>query len=163
MPDPLSVATGVSALVGTAVKGCKTIWTFIDGIKTAPAEVCAISDDLKAFYTVLATLRTILDDEEMFPGLLHPLASPDLESTMNSSIKIFQELTSILNAYFAPQINRTVADSTKFKDKTRALVNMSTWKSVQYTSIKELDVKRLRDRLAQNKKTLNIAISVANL
>ncbi|ORY19176.1 hypothetical protein BCR34DRAFT_552674 [Clohesyomyces aquaticus] len=160
MVDPLSAAGTIIALVSTASKGCKTIFTFIDRIQRSEREVSALSDDLKAFYTVLATLRTVLEDDEISTGLSHPLASEDLEKTISNSIEVLQQLSTEINRLFAPQ-DQNLKEMHMGSKSVKTLKSMSTKKRITY-SLKEADILSLRSQLAQNKKTLNIAISVAN-
>ena len=64
MPEPLVIATGVTALVHGAYTLCFSIYQTVDGIASAPKHIKAISRDLKAFYSVLGTLKGYIDDAE---------------------------------------------------------------------------------------------------
>jgi Fungal N-terminal domain of STAND proteins len=146
MVDPLTIASGVSALVSNAYKLCFSISQTIDGIATAPRHIRAISRDLKAFYSVLGTLKAYLDDEEISGGVLHPATSADLEAVLTNCMTIFKDFNTIVKNYIKKSSEGGV---------TLARSGQWTWN--------EKEIWSLREHLAAHKITLNVAIAAANL
>ena len=146
MPEPVSVAASVVALVNGAYKLCLSIYQTIDNINNAPNHLWSISQDLKAFSSVLGTIELYLNDQETFPNFLHPATSANLNAVLLNCLTILQDLSIIINGYLTNSKNKDI-----------------TWWNTLRSTWKEKEVGKLRADLADHKRTLNIAIAAANL
>jgi hypothetical protein len=68
MPEPITIASAVSAIVANGIKLCFGVYGTIDGMKQAPKHLKAVSSDLKDFYSILGTIQWYLDDKELTQG-----------------------------------------------------------------------------------------------
>lgn len=71
-PGGMDTASSVSALVGIILFGlsvAKHLYELIDAIRDAPAAVRAIARDAHAFYAIVFSLQTALDDDEVHYAL----------------------------------------------------------------------------------------------
>lgn len=146
MPEPLAIATEITALVYSAYKLCFGIYQTVNGIASAPKHIRAISRDLKALYSVLRDPKGYIDDAETSPGVFHPATSADLEAVLTNSVTIFKDLSTIVHGYI----------------KHSSSVDITWWQSLRWTW-KKKEVRELRAHLADHKTTLNVAIAAANL
>lgn len=148
MPEPITIASAVGAIVGNGIKLCLGVYGTIDGMKQAPKHLKAVSCDLRDFYSVLGTIQGYLDDKELTQGLLHTQSCDNLQSILANSLSVLQDFEKIVSGY----INAGQESS----------VNVTRWQKVSWTW-KLADVENLRKNLSDHKATLSIAIAVANL
>ncbi|KAF2843435.1 hypothetical protein M501DRAFT_1028235 [Patellaria atrata CBS 101060] len=147
MADPLSIASGIVALITAAYCSCNATYDLYDGIRSAPKDIRALSDELRSFYVVLGTLKSLVDDKDTIRGVLHPSGVEDLHTAIASCIGVICRLRCIATKYFVSE--------SKMDLKGR-------WKGLQWTVTRK-EVVRLREQLSGCKITLSIAIASANL
>lgn len=63
--DPLSVIAGVLGVATVAAQSSKGIFQLVDAIRSAPDEIQNISRDVHAFYAILYSLKTSLQDPKI--------------------------------------------------------------------------------------------------
>lgn len=146
MPEPIAIAAAVSTIVANGIKICLGVYTTVDGIKKAPKHLKAVSLDLKSFYSLLGTIQTYLDDEELTHGLLHEQTCGSIQEVLTNCVSILQEFEKIVAGY--------VNAGRPF--------NVGRWQKVSWTW-KFSDVENLREHLSHHKLTLSLAISMANI
>ncbi len=156
MPEALTIASGVGALVTNVYKLCFGVYQTIDGIKSAPKHLRTISQDLKAFYVVLGNLQGYLDHKDTARGVLHPATSTDLNALLHTCMTTLQDLHIIINGFIRKFGTEQSASKRARTD------DVTKWQSFR-SSWKEGEIRTLRTHLADHKITLNIAIAVANL
>jgi hypothetical protein len=146
MADPISLVASLVTVLATGIKLSKTIIQTIDSIRNPPKHIKAISADLKGLYHVLGTLYGAMSSDDTRRGVMHPAASDGLETTLSNTIEVFVEITKLVN---------------KFAEANNSN-NMNKWAGMK-SMWKAEEVERWSRRLADQKLTLNIAISTANL
>ncbi|KIW97894.1 uncharacterized protein Z519_01478 [Cladophialophora bantiana CBS 173.52] len=99
MPEPLAIATAVVTLVTNAYKLCGGLYRTIDEINQAPKHLLYLSQDLKAFYTVLGTLETYLQEHDLCPNVLHPAALADPNGLLEDCVKVLKALQRIVKKF----------------------------------------------------------------
>jgi Fungal N-terminal domain of STAND proteins len=144
MPEPLSIAAGVTTLLSNSYKFSKDIYELIDTIKSAPKHIQNISDDLKALYATLGTLGSLLRDEQIIWNSLMMDLSANLEDALKNCVRVFREVGMVVNEYVG-------ADG---------MANNGAWMKMKWT-FKEKEVRALRDHLATYKATCMMAINTA--
>lgn len=146
MADPLSMTASITAIVRMAYSLCSNICQTIDSIRGAPSQIRDLSNDIRSLYSILGTLKGYLDDEETATGVIHPATSADLEAVLSNCIVIFKDLNAKVNGF----------------QGTSGPGDVALWRRLQW-NWKEKGVVALRAQLANHTRTLQIAISVANL
>lgn len=144
MPEPLSIAVGVTSLLANSYKFSKDIYELIDGIQSAPNHIRNISDDLKALYSTLGTLDSLLRDEHISRNTLIRDLSANLEEALKNCVRVFREVGLVVNEYVG-------ADGT---------TSSGVWRKMKWT-FKEKEVGALRDHLITYKATCMMAINTA--
>ena len=147
MPEPISIASGVSALVTNGIKLCLGISAAIDNLKSAPKHVRVIATDLRSLYSILGTIQTYLDDEDLTKGLYNTSKSAcdNLQQILSNVVDILRTFETVINGYI----------------KLGQASRLAGWNRTQWLW-KEKEVERLRNHLSDHKMTLNIAIAMAN-
>ncbi|KAH8651780.1 hypothetical protein BGZ61DRAFT_541924 [Ilyonectria robusta] len=146
MVEPLNTAATVVALVGNALVLSQQVYSKANDISNAPKHIKAISMDLEDFYTILGTLKGYLDDDDLSSGVSHHATSENLEMALKNSITIFKDISKALALY----------------NPRDGSGKISQWRKIEFSFMKD-EIEALRNSLAANKLTLNMAISVANL
>lgn len=144
MPDPLSIAAGVTSLLVNSYKFSKDMYELIDSVQSAPKHIHSISDDLKALYATLGTLDSLLRDEQIARNTLMRDLSANLEDALKNCVRVFRELGMVVNEYVS-------ADG---------MAKNGAWTKAKWT-FKEKEVGALRDHLATYKATCMMAINTA--
>lgn len=144
MPDPFSLATGVISLLANSYKFSKDMYELIDGIQSAPNHIRSISDDLKALYSTLGTLDTLLRDERVSQNALMRALSVNLEDALKNCVRLFREVGMVVNEYVG-------SDGT---------ANVGTWKKAKW-NFKEKEIEAMRNHLATYKATCLMAVNTA--
>lgn len=147
MPEPITIASGVSAIVTNSIKLCLRISAAIDDWKAAPKHLRVVATDLQRLLSILGTIQQYLDDENLTRGLFHP--------RKNSCDNVQQSLADVVDTLI--KFETLVNDYIKVGRGSTP----STWNRTQWLW-KEKDVERLRDHLLQHKLNLNIAIAMAS-
>lgn len=147
MAETLGLATSLITLVGTAYTLSRAIYGAIGSIRAAPMHIKAISSDVKAMFSVLATLSSYLNDEDNAMGALHHVVAADLGEVLNNSVSVLKELQILVGGFI--------------KGENR-IQNFGKWMSLRL-NFKETEVKQWREQLVAHKITLNVAIAMANL
>ena len=143
MADPLSIAAGVTGLLGFALHGSRRMVEFIESIRDAPKDIAAISADLKALYEVLASLAGMQDQFDRNPTMSSYLRVP-----LENCVDIFTDFTTTLNQYVA-----TTRDGT---------VKVRTWKNIVW-AFKEKEINLFRDTVLAYKASLSLAVGTMTL
>jgi len=138
MADPLSIAAGVTGLLGFALHGSRRMVEFIESIRDAPKDIAAISADLKALYEVLASLAGMQDQFDRNPTMSSYLRVP-----LENCVDIFTDFTTTLNQYIV-----TTRDGT---------VKVRTWKNIVW-AFKEKEINLFRDTVLAYKASLSLAV-----
>jgi hypothetical protein len=146
MPEPIAIAAAVSTIVVNGIKICLGVYTTIDEIKQAPKYLKAVSQDLKAFYSLLGTIQAYLDDEELTRGLLHEQTCGSIQEILVNCVGILRQFEDIVTEYI----------------KAGRLPNLTRWQKVSWTW-KVKDVENLRQHLSDHKMSLGLAIAMANI
>jgi hypothetical protein len=146
MADPISLVASLVTLLSTGIKLSKTIIQTIDSIRNPPKHIKAISADLKGLYHVLGILYGAMSSDDTSRGVLHPAVSDSLETALSNTIKVFVEITKLVNKF---------AEANNGDNMNRWAGMKSMWKAEE--------VERWSRQLADQKLTLNIAIATANL
>lgn len=146
MPEPIAIASAVSAVVVNGIKLCLSVYGTIDGMKQAPKHLKAVSSDLKAFYGILGTIQIYLDDQELTQGLLHTQPSDNLQTILANCVCVLQDFEKIVSGYI----------------KAGQESSFTKWEKVCWTW-KLADVENLRKHLSDHKASLSVAIGMANL
>lgn len=74
MADPLSVASGIIAVVTATVQATKALYETIDSYKSYPRRITELKDQLQSLIEVLSSLRELLEtDQEACLPLKFPL------------------------------------------------------------------------------------------
>jgi hypothetical protein len=146
MPEPITIASAVSAIVANGIKLCLGVYGTIDGMKQAPKHLKAVSSDLKDFYSILGTIQWYLDDKELTQGLLHTQSCDNLQSILANCVSVLQDFDKIVSGYI----------------KAGQKSSVTGWQKVSWTW-KIADVENLRRHLSDHKASLSVAIGMANL
>jgi hypothetical protein len=128
--DPLSVISGISGICSITVQLIYKLSNFVDEVKTAPAEVQALSNELAAFYSWLGQMKLLLE-------------SPRVHELPNDWTDKFSTLMKNCSETLA-QLEDIVKRASKIITERRTT---QVWKSVKYT-FKDKQVAELRKRIA---------------
>jgi hypothetical protein len=145
MAEPIGVISGIIGLLLAATKLSTAISHQIDAIRGVPRTLQLLSTDLKAFRSVLDTLKSSLDREDTANGVLHPAVTDELQRVLGESVRVFAALDERLRSCL--------------KD---AGSKMGVWRRVRM-SLKMREFKEVREELMVQKATLNVTVTVANL
>ncbi len=145
MAEAIGLSSAVLTLASAAYKSCQTLHNAVDGVRSAHEQMLALSSDLEAFYLVLGSLQTVLQDETFAPVAVDHIMSSGLSKALDGSMEIFKKLTAIAASLRGQQNSASPGTLKKAK-----------W------MLKEKAIAELRNELMQCKITLNIAICVAN-
>jgi hypothetical protein len=99
MPEPITIASAVGAIVVNGIKLCLSVYGTIDGIKQAPKHLKAVSSDLKDFYSILGTIQGYLDDKDLTQGLLHTQSCDNLQSVLANCVSVLRDFDKIVGGY----------------------------------------------------------------
>ena len=146
MADPLSLTASITAVMGTAYSLYSSICQTIESIRGAPSQIRDLSTDLKSLYSTLGTLKGYLDDEDTAAGVIYPATSAELGAVLSNCIVIFRDLNAKVDGF----------------QRTAGAGDITLWRRLQW-NWKEKGVVALRAQLANHTRTLQIAISMANL
>jgi hypothetical protein len=146
MPEPITIASAIGAIVVNGIKLCLSVYGIIDGMKQAPKHLKAVSSDLKDFYSILSTIQVYLDDKKLTQGLLHTQSCDNLQSIMANSLSVLLDFEEIVSGYI----------------KAGQESSVTRWQKVSWTW-KLADVESLRKHLSDHKASLSVAIGMANL
>lgn len=147
MAEPVGLAASLISLLGTAYTLSKATYRAIDSIRAAPTHIKAISSDIKAMFSVLATLSSYLNDEDNAVGVLHRVVAADLGDVLTNSVSVLKELQILVGEFIKGESSRQ---------------NLGRWMRIRL-HFKEAEVKQWREQLVAHKITLNVAIALANL
>ena len=147
MAEAVGLAASLLALLGTACRLSRVIYSTVDSIVGAPSHIKAISSDAKAMSSVLGTLAGYLDDEDNSAGVLHSIVAADLGQVLTNSISVLKELQALIGEFVKGESGGMAPGK---------------WTSLRF-HFKESDVNRWREQLAAHKITLSVAIAMANL
>jgi hypothetical protein len=146
MPEPITIASAVGAIVVNGIKLCLSVYGTIDGMKQAPKHLKAVSSDLKDFYNILGTIQVYLDDKELTQGLLHTQSCDNLQSILANCVSVLRDFDKIVSGYI----------------KAGRESSVTRWQKISWTW-KLADVDSLRRHLSDHKASLSVAIGMANL
>lgn len=146
MPEPVAIAAGVASLLTSTYTLSKALYQAVDVILQAPTHLKLVSQDLKAFYSILSTLHGYLQEEDTAAGVVHPATCRDLRETLTQCLQIFQQLGELIAEFL----------------RNDATEEVSKWKTVRYLW-KQDEVSRIREHLMAHKVTINLAVCSANL
>ncbi|KAJ8113657.1 hypothetical protein OPT61_g4265 [Boeremia exigua] len=135
MSDPISVASGVLALVLFAHKSCVTLYTTIQSFKTHPKRVRDLIQELEALIGVLESLS---DTMRSHTDVKPPALDLPLQRCGKSCEEFLQELQKCYS--------RSGNDRQSFRD----------WAKLKYMGE---NIDDFRDSLAAYKSTINIALT----
>lgn len=143
MSDPLSITAGIVGILGFALHSSKRLFEFIDGLRGAPKDIAAISDDLKALYRVLAVLVGMQDELSRNSSLCDCLRPP-----IENCLDVFDEFTTTLNTYI--HVTR------------EGTLKVRIWKNIPWV-FKEKEIQLFRDTVITYKASLSIAVAAMTL
>lgn len=146
MPEPITIASAVGAIVVNGIKLCLSVYGTIDGMKQAPKHLKAVSSDLKDFYSILGTIQGYLDDKDLTQGLLHTQSCDNLQSVLANCVSVLRDFDKIVGGYI----------------KAGQESSVTRWQKISWTW-KLADVDSLRRHLSDHKASLSVAIGMANL
>ncbi|KAL9621774.1 MAG: hypothetical protein Q9160_003746 [Pyrenula sp. 1 TL-2023] len=145
MAEAVGASSAVITLASTAYKSCQTLHDAVDGFRSAHHQILALSSDLEAFYLILGTLQTVLQDEISSAAAVDQVMSDGLSRALKDSIDIFKKITTVIESFKAP----------------KHISPPGNWLRAQWI-FKEKTMLDLRQELMECKMTLNIAICVVN-
>lgn len=138
MAEPLSVASGVVALVTFGVQSSSSLLKLINDFKRTPSTVRQLKEELEALVTVLQCLSTTIKDAESdFTALENPL---------RQCSKACQNFEALLSHFAGPQGH----PKTSFQD----------WAKLKYLGN---DINGFRDMIGGYKATISVALCNFNL
>lgn len=138
MADPLSVASGIVAILTAAVQSSKLLFQTIQSVRGHPRAVRQLKDELGSLNGVLQSLKAFSASE---PTILLPLELP---------------LTQCAEA--CSEFQKLVVKCTRHSGETRT--SLRDWAKLQY---KDNDVIGFTTMLSSYKSTIAIALADANL
>ena len=147
MADPLSVISSVVGVGIAALQSAKLLFELADGIKNAPEEIKAISNDTHAFYDVVFSLETSLKDADVLSVVQENTAMVAMVANLEKPLR---NCSTTLGQLML-----------KIRDRVKPSVDGKSYKfssSAQWYFTKK-DIKEVLDRLEQNKATLNAALN----
>ena len=150
MAEAFSVIASVVGVSAAASQISKALFELVDGIRSAPEEIKAISRDTHAFYDLVFSLETALKDDDIVSVIRENAATVDmmrnLEQPLRNCSTTLGQLMLKIRARVKPSFN---GQSSRFTG------------NVQWYFQKK-DIKESLDRLGQNKATLNTALNMIN-
>ena len=147
MLDPLSIIGGVIAVATAGIQSSREILKLVDNMRSCPDDIVAVSSDVQAFYSVVLTLRTMLEDDA-----IHAIMCDDAHI-----IAMMENLTRPLGSCEAVLKQLTVKINNSLKSDDRNKFRISSRK-VKWGLFTKAEVKRLQLRLEATKSTLNSAL-----
>lgn len=147
MSEPLSIIASVAAVSTAALQSAQVLLQLIDGIKNAPEEIDAISNDTHAFYDIVFSLETSLKDDEVVSVVRENIIMVAMVANIEKPLRNCS----------------TTLDQIMYKIQGRVRVP-SNGKGSKFSSgaqwyFRRKDIKESMDRLGQNKATLNAALN----
>ncbi len=115
MAEAIGLSSAVLTLASAAYKSCQTLHNAVDGVRSAHERMLALSSDLEAFYLVLGSLQTVLQDETSAPVAVDHIMSSGLSKALDGSMVIFQKLTAIAAKLTGPTKFRVTRNSKESK------------------------------------------------
>ncbi len=138
MADPLTVASGVVALVTFGVQSSSSLLQLIKDFKRAPSTVRQLKEELEALVAVLQCLSTTIDNAESdFTAL---------ETPLRQCSKACQNFEALLSQFAGPHGR----PKTSFQD----------WAKLKYLGS---DINGFKDMIAGYKATISVALCNFNL
>ncbi|MCJ1243308.1 hypothetical protein MMC30_000505 [Trapelia coarctata] len=146
MADPLSITSGVFALVMSALQAAQQTKAFIDGIRGAPRAVHALSSDLAALSNVLGTLENFLQNINNGRNPNQARLVGILQSPLNNCMKSLHDIKGEIEPFVKPLSG----------------ISTSKWKAFVWT-FREKDVIALQRSLMSSQSLLDSAVAVVTL
>ncbi|SLM34756.1 hypothetical protein LPUS_03692 [Lasallia pustulata] len=145
MIDPLSTIASVVAVSTAALQSAQILLHLIDGIRNAPDEIAAISNDTHAFYDIVASLEASLKDN----GVVSVVGENNAMVAMVANIEL-------------PLRNCSATLGQLMLKVQGHIKPLNDGKGSKFTTgaqwyFRKKNVRDLLDRLGQNKATLNAA------
>lgn len=138
MADPLSVTSGLLAIVTATLQSGKLLYDLVQSFKNHQAAVVQFKNELKGLHTVLVSLEDhVRADETSFLPLKPPL------------VQCCQTCT---------EFQALIAKHSRRSNGSRASIR--DWASLRYM---QSNITELTNALAGYKSTINIALADANL
>lgn len=149
MPEPLALAiiAGITTILSNLWNISKGLYELFSSIKNAPKHILALSQDVQGFYTVLGSLRGLLDN--LSGDHLHSMLAPILESLQNPLDHCLSTICELQK-----KINKCTKPSGEAKQ--------SKWSAFRW-EFTEKDTNMYRSDLASHKATIDLAVTTATL
>lgn len=147
MADPLSIIASVAAVSTAALQSAQILLQLIDGIKNAPEEIAAVSNDTHAFYDVVLSLETSLKDDDIVTVVREDTAMVAMVANIEKPLR---NCTTTLG-----QIMFKIQGRVRSANDGKG----SRFSSGAQWYFRKKDIKESLDRLGQNKATLNAALN----
>jgi hypothetical protein len=135
--DPLSIATGCAALIGTIAKLSISISDFVKSARAARGDLDAISRELASLKTLLGLLEEDAQDDSAFPEALRN----NISGMVSNCFGVLAEIETLLKEYNAP----------------------GTAKSVKWAIDGSKDARKLRVSLETHKSALELALQMVSM
>jgi hypothetical protein len=147
MPEPLTIVTGVTALIVNIWRISQDVYDLIDGIENAPGHILAVSHDIKGMYMVLGSLQGLLSELDV-DRLAPPIKGifESLQHPLKHCVMAFRQLQYKLYKHTKPSRE----------------INRSKW-SAFWWQFTEKDTVAWRGHFTSYKLTLDVALATANL
>ena len=147
MADPLSITASVLAVSTAALQGAKLLFELLDGVKNAPEDISAISNDTHAFYDIVFSLESSLKDGDIVSMVRENTAMVAMVANLEIPLR---NCSATLG-----QIMLKIQGRVKPLNDGKG----SKFSSGAQWYFRKKDIKESLDRLGQNKATLNAALS----
>ena len=147
MADPLTIFATSLALLTTVVQSSNAFLEITGSVKSAPAEILSISQDVKAFQAVVLSLQTILEDGEIATQIAEDRVLLNVIQTMDSPLR---SCSSLVSQLIVKTRDRTTPDTNGTGIRIVA-------KNLEWGLFTRHEVTRLRGLLSDSKSTLNSA------
>lgn len=147
MADPLSIIASVVAVSTAALESAQLLLQLIDGIKNAPEEITAISNDTHAFYDIVLSLESSLKDEDVVGVVRENTAMMAMVANIEKPLR---NCSATLDRVML-KIGSRVKSGNDGKG--------SRFSSGAQWYFRKKGIKESLDRLGQNKATLNLALN----
>lgn len=144
MADPLSITSGILAVVGAAYTSTKGLYDLIDGLQNAPKAIAEMKSDIGAVQGVLKALETNLREK---PAALTPIFERvRIKETVGACDDITKNFTQTIEKYTAHSKDGS------FSKRDRLTV-----------TFRKSKLDGFRTRLNAAKDTVQFAVTSANL
>lgn len=148
MADPLSIIASVVGIGGAAVSASRGLYELVNTIQNAPEQIATTSKDLHSFYTIVSSLHSALQDNDVKRVVRDDF---DLTAMVGNLEEPLRSCTTVLGLLMVK-----IQGHLKPGEDGRGL-RMSSVDLKWYFTKKE--VKELMERLEASKATLDTALT----